>query len=41
MEIELRDENTEIRIPKEIKVIREVTDDETFKNAALAMSERK
>ena len=35
-EIELRDENAEIRFPKELKVIREVTDDPAYKNAALA-----
>ena len=36
LEIELRDENTEIRFPKEIQVLREVTDDPSFKNAAIA-----
>ncbi len=36
LEIELTDENTPIRFPGQIKVLREVTDDETFKNAALA-----
>ena len=36
LEIELRDENTEIRFPKEIQVLREVTDDPAFKNAAIA-----
>ena len=35
-EIELSDENTEITFPPQIKVIREVTDDEAFKNASLA-----
>ncbi len=35
-EIELSDENTEIRFPKQIKVIKEVTDDERYKNASLA-----
>ena len=35
-EIELRDEKQEIRFPEEIKVIREVTDDENYRNAALA-----
>ena len=35
-EIELSDENTPIRFPKELKVIREVTDDPEYKNAALA-----
>jgi CYTH domain-containing protein/transcriptional regulator with XRE-family HTH domain len=36
LEIELRDENQEVRFPKDIRVIREVTNDETYKNAALA-----
>ena len=36
LEIELSDENAEIRFPKEIAVIKEVTDDESYKNAALA-----
>lgn len=36
VEIELRDENSEIRFPAEIKVIREVTEEENFKNAYLA-----
>ena len=36
LEIELSDENTEIRFPEEIKIIKEVTDDETYKNAWLA-----
>ncbi|WP_350453810.1 AAA family ATPase [Slackia heliotrinireducens] len=35
-EIELSDENADIAFPKQIKVIREVTDDESFKNASLA-----
>ena len=35
-EIELSDERQEIVFPKEIKVIREVTDDESYKNASLA-----
>lgn len=35
-EIELSDENTEITFPKQIKVIKEVTDDETYKNSSLA-----
>lgn len=35
-EIELSDENAAITFPKEIKVIREVTDDESYKNASLA-----
>ncbi len=36
MEIELSDENAEIRFPEKIKVIREVTDDPEYKNAKLA-----
>ncbi|MBO7217543.1 MAG: hypothetical protein J6V50_02460, partial [Clostridia bacterium] len=36
MEIELRDENTEIIFPPELKIIKEVTDDEAYKNAVLA-----
>ena len=39
-EIELSDENTEIKFPKQIKVIKEVTGDEAFKNASLAKRER-
>ncbi len=35
-EIELCDENAPVNFPKEIKVIREVTEDENYKNAALA-----
>ena len=35
-EIELRDENAEVRFPEQIKVIREVTGDESYKNASLA-----
>ena len=35
-EIELSDENAKIVFPKKIKVIREVTDDASYKNAALA-----
>lgn len=35
-EIELSDENAPIRFPKELKIIREVTDDPAYKNAALA-----
>ena len=36
VEIELNDENAKIRFPKQLKVIREVTDDESYKNASLA-----
>ncbi len=36
MEIELSDENDGIVFPPEIKVIKEVTDDEEYKNASLA-----
>jgi len=35
-EIELSDENAEINFPPQIKVIKEVTDDDTYKNASLA-----
>lgn len=35
-EIELKDENETIVFPKEIKIIKEVTDDEAYKNASLA-----
>lgn len=35
-EIELSDENAAIVFPKQIKVIKEVTDDDSFKNASLA-----
>lgn len=35
-EIELSDENTKIVFPKKIKVIKEVTEDEGYKNASLA-----
>ncbi len=36
MEIELSDETAEIRFPEQIKVIKEVTDDASYKNASLA-----
>lgn len=35
-ELELSDETAEIVFPEEIKVIKEVTDDDTYKNASLA-----
>lgn len=35
-EIELSDENAEIKFPEQIKIIKEVTDDESYKNSALA-----
>ncbi len=35
-EIELSDENAKIFFPKQIRVIKEVTEDESYKNAALA-----
>lgn len=35
-ELELSDENAKIVFPKQIKVINEVTDDESYKNAALS-----
>ncbi|MBQ4513471.1 MAG: AAA family ATPase [Anaerolineaceae bacterium] len=40
VEIELCDENAEITFPNQIKVIKEVTSDESFKNASLALRER-
>ena len=36
MEIELRDEDEEIAFPKNIRIIKEVTDDDSYKNASLA-----
>lgn len=39
-EIELSDENAEIVFPKEIKVIKEVTDDDAYKNSSLADIQR-
>lgn len=36
VEIELKDENEEIRFPKEMTIIKEVTDEESYKNASLA-----
>lgn len=36
MELELRREDEEIHLPKYIKNIKEVTDDESYKNASLA-----
>ena len=36
VEIELSDETAEVRLPKQLKLISEVTDDETYKNASLA-----
>ena len=36
VEIELSDENTPVHFPKQIRVIREVTEDENYKNATLA-----
>ena len=36
VEIELSDESAVIQFPEEIKVIKEVTDDESYKNASLA-----
>ena len=38
LEIELSDPEEEIRFPKMLKIIREVTDDPAYKNAALAKS---
>lgn len=39
MEIELKDEYAKINIPKYIKIIKEVTDDEEYKNSSLAVNE--
>ena len=36
VEIELSDEQADIRFPEQLRVIREVTDDAAYKNAALA-----
>ena len=36
MEIELNDEKDEVSFPEQLKVIKEVTDDENYKNASLA-----
>ena len=36
VEIELSDENAEIRFPDELKILKEVTDDDAYKNASLA-----
>ena len=36
LEIELADESAEIRFPAQIKVIKEVTDDDSYKNTSLA-----
>ena len=36
VEIELSDENAEIRFPKQLKILREVTEDEAYKNYSLA-----
>lgn len=36
MELELSDEDAEIHFPDLIRVIREVTDDASYKNASLA-----
>ena len=38
VEIELREETEAIRFPKQLRVIREVTQDEQYKNASLAVS---
>ena len=38
LEVELSDEDQEVRLPDSIEVIREVTDDMRFKNRALAIS---
>ena len=38
LEIELSDENAVIKFPEQISIIKEVTDDESYKNASLARS---
>ncbi|MCD8082534.1 MAG: AAA family ATPase [Clostridiales bacterium] len=38
VELELGDENAEIHFPKQLRVIREVTEEEAYKNASLAMN---
>ena len=40
MEVELSDEHMEIIFPKDIEIIREVTDDDNYKNMALARIDR-
>ena len=39
MEIELSDENIDIVFPKELQIIKEVTEDEKYKNASIASNE--
>ena len=39
MEIELSDENQEVRFPKEFRVMKEVTGDPAYRNASLAANE--
>ena len=39
MEIELSDENIDIVFPKELQIIKEVTEDEKYKNASIASIE--
>ena len=36
VEIELCDENAEIKFPEQLKIIKEVTDDDAYKNYSLA-----
>ena len=36
VEIELNDENQDIELPKQLKLIKEVTNDPNYKNSALA-----
>jgi CYTH domain-containing protein len=38
MEIELSREDEEVRFPKCISIIKEVTDDDSYKNASLAQN---
>lgn len=37
LEIELSDESTEISVPEQIRIIKEVTDDDSYKNASLSI----
>ena len=39
-EIELRDENVTVSFPEQLRIIKEVTDDDRYKNASLAVCDR-
>ena len=41
IEIELSEEGTEIKFPEQIKIIKEVTKDEEYKNVSLAIQNKK